>query len=200
MKRFTDLTPDEVLTATAEELTDAIRIEAIEQGIKPPVPLPEAIQLTAYQGHVSTKDDLTIYQLGSESHYDNVGWLTQDEAIRAMQGAVVLESTYSKGRSGKRVAPESSVVIKRVVLPGEPQLYKIAKLEEYTNDNSEKYGELVDQCVDAVQVIRQEAYNRQVALTRKAEYMRLANNDEAIAKAFWAKAETLPWPDASEGK
>jgi hypothetical protein len=200
MKRFTDLTPDEVLTATADQLTDAIRVEAIEQGIKPPVPLPEAIQLAAYQGHVSTKDDLTVYRLGTNGYHDDVGWLTEDEAIRAMQGAVVLESTYDKGRSGKRVAPESSVVIKRVVLPGEPQLYKIAKLEEYTNDDAEKYGELVDACTDKVREIRQAAYDLAVARTRKAEYMRLANNDEAIAKAFWAKAETLPWPDGQEGE
>jgi hypothetical protein len=186
MKRFTDLTPDEVLTATADQLTDAIRVEAIEQGIKPPVPLPEAIQLAAYQGHVSTKDDLTVYRLGTNGYHDDVGWLTEDEAIRAMQGAVVLESTYDKGRSGKRVAPESSVVIKRVVLPGEPQLYKIA--------------ELVDACTDKVREIRQAAYDLAVARTRKAEYMRLANNDEAIAKAFWAKAETLPWPDGQEGE
>jgi hypothetical protein len=203
MIRFSELTEEAILISNSDYLMDAIRIEALEQGIKPPVPISEAIQLSGFRGHFSTKDSLTVYRLGGESYNDEIGWLSEDEAIRASQGAVLLESTYSKGQCGKKVSVEGAVVIKRVVLPGEPEQYRIAKLVEYVNEDTEKFKALLEECTSKIEAVRQSYYNEQVAKERQAEYLRLAGGDVEIAKRFWVKAETLAWPEVEvrgEGK
>jgi hypothetical protein len=194
MIRFSELTEQQILGLSSDKLADAIKIEAINRGIKIPVPLSEAIQLSGFKGHEPTKADVTVYRLGGDSYNDSVGWLTEEQALRAQQGAVMIGSNYKQGRSVPCVSGDA-VIVKRVILPGEPQTFKMAKLEEYVNDQNDEYDVLVAECVERVRIIRQEAYDLNVARERKAEYMRLANNDVAIAKAFWAKAETLAWPD-----
>ena len=57
--------------------------------------------------------------------------------------------------------------------------------------------ELLDECENDLSGIRQEEYNAKVNATKRAEYLRLAGNDEAIAKAFWAKTEKTDWPEAA---
>jgi hypothetical protein len=194
--RFSELTNQQLLDYNSDELMDTVRVEAIEQGIKPPVPISEAIQLSGFRGHFSTKDSLAVYKLGSDGYSDDIGWLTEEEAHRAMQGAVLLESTYSKGVSGKRISANGAVVIKRVVLPGEPEQYKIAKLTEYVNEDTAKYEALLEECTSRIESVRQEAYNQLIAKERQAEYLRLAGGDIEIAKRFWVKAESLAWPEA----
>ena len=99
------------------------------------------------------------------------------------------------GVSGKRINPEGAVVVKRVVLPGEPELYKIAKLTEYVYEDTEKYEALLEKCTSKIASVRQEAYNQLIAKERQAEYLRLAGGDVEIAKRFWVKAESLAWPE-----
>jgi hypothetical protein len=198
MIRFSELTEEAILISNSDYLMDAIRIEALEQGIKPPVPISEAIQLSGFRGHFSTKDSLTVYRLGGENSYDEIGWLSEEEAIRASQGAVLLENTYHKGQCGKKVSAEGAVVIKRVVLPGEPERYKIAKLVEYVNEDTGKFEALLEECTSKIEVVRQANYNRVIAKERQAEYLRLAGGDVEIAKRFWVKAETLAWPEVEE--
>jgi len=194
MKRFSELSEAELLNFNADELNDSIKLEAIHQGIAPPVSLSEAIQTSGFNGHIPSKDDVAIYRLGTDGYGDDVGWLSEEAALMAMTGAVALESTYKHGKSGVKLATDSFVVLKRVILPGEAQTYRLHKLDEYVSPASNKFDELADTCYNAAHTIRQAAYNRQVAIERQAEYVRLANGDVAIAKAFWAKAETFDWP------
>ena len=200
MKRFSELSETELLNFTADELNDSIKLEAIHQGIAPPVSLSEAIQKSGFTGHVSSKDDVPIYRLGTDGYGDDVGWLSEEAALMAMTGAVALQSTYTSGRPGIRIATEQTVLVKRVILPGEAQTYKLAKLDEYVapNESAKAFGDLAEACYEIARSHRQAAYNRQVATERKAEYMRLANGDVQIAMAFWAKAETLAWPVDAE--
>jgi hypothetical protein len=196
MKRFAELSETELLNFTADELNDSIKLEAIHQGIAPPVSLSEAIQKSGFTGHVPLKDDVAIYRLGTDGYSNDVGWLSEEAALMAMAGAVALESTYTHGMSGVQIATKQTVLVKRVILPGEAQTYKLAKLDEYVapNESAKAFGELAETCYEIARSHRQAAYNRQVATERRAEYMRLANGDVQVAMAFWAKAETLAWP------
>jgi hypothetical protein len=195
MKRFSELSEAELLNFNADELNDSIKLEAIHQGIAPPVSLSEAIQTSGFTGHIPSKDDVAIYRLGTDGYGDDVGWLSEEAALMAMTGAVALESTYKYGKSGIKIATDGFVVLKRVILPGEAQTYRLHKLDEYVNPTSNEFDALADTCYEAARAARQAAYSRQVALERQAEYVRLANGDVAIAKAFWAKAELLDWPN-----
>lgn len=195
MKRFSELSEAELLNYNADELNDSIKLEAIHRGIAPPVSLSEAIQTSGFKGHIPSKDDVAIYRLGTDGYGDGVCWLSEEAALMAMTGAVALESTYKHGKSGVRIAADSFVVLKRVILPGEAQTYRLHKLDEYVNPTANEFDALADTCYEAARAVRQAAYSRQVALERQAEYVRLANGDVAIAKAFWAKAEKLDWPN-----
>jgi hypothetical protein len=200
MKRFSGLSEAELLNFNADELNDSIKLEAIHQGIAPPVSLSEAIQKSGFTGHVPSKDDVAIYRLGTDGYGDEVGWLSEEAALMAMSGAVALRSTYKNNKAGTEIATNQTVLVKRVILPGEAQTYRLAKLDEYVapNESAKAFGELAEVCYEIVRSHRQGAYNRQIAVERKAEYMRLANGDALVAMAFWAKAETLDWPDTDK--
>jgi len=201
MKRFAELSETELLNFTADELNDSIKLEAIHQGIAPPVSLSEAIQKSGFTGHVPSKDDVAIYRLGTDGYAsDDVGWLSEEAALMALTGAVALSSTYSHGKYGIEIATKQTVLVKRAIVPGEAQAYRLAKLDEYVtpNESAKAFDELAEGCYEIARSHRQAAYDRQIATERKAEYMRLANGDAQVAMAFWAKAETLAWPDDVE--
>jgi hypothetical protein len=192
MKPFSELNHQEILELTDDQIRDSIKIEAINR-IKIPVTLSEAIFKTGFRGHVHSNTDVSVYVLASDGYSDQVGWLSEAEALRAMQGAVVLENTYNKGVTGKNIIPKSSVVVKRVRLQSDAQLARLVEIDKFVNDQEEEFDRLVDECSAIVLQIRQDAYNKKVAIERQAEYMRLAGGDAEIAKAFWDKAESLPW-------
>lgn len=195
MKRFSELTKEELVDIEGDVLGDAIRVEAIERGIKIPIKMSEAVSKVAYQGTATSEGDMVVYQLDTEGYYEEVGWLTEEDAIRAMQGVVCIGSTYKNGRNGKKIDHEKVVVVKRIQFPGEPELYKIAQITEWLDEDRTAYDELLDECVSQVRAVRQQDYDDKVARERKAEYLRLADGDEEIAKRFWTKAETLSWPE-----
>jgi hypothetical protein len=195
MKPFSQLTRNETIDLTNEELNDAIRLEAIERGMKPPVTLSEALSRSEWRGYTKPAESIKVFTLKIGYHSSNFGFLDEKLAERALEGMVcVEENTYSNPRI-KITQERPEVVTKFVGVEAGSQ--KAAKFEEYTQDDTE-FVKVRDECLEKYSEVRQQAYNAKVRAERKTEYLRLAGGSEEIAKKFWAKAEGTAWPTAEE--
>ncbi len=195
MKPFSQLTRNETIDLTNEELNDAIRLEAIERGMKPPVTLSEALNRSEWRGYTKPAESIKVFTLKIGYHSSNFGFLDEKLAERALEGMVcVEENTYSNPRI-KITQERPEVVTKFVGVEAGSQ--KAAKFEEYTQDDTE-FVKVRDECLEKYSEVRQQAYNAKVRAERKTEYLRLAGGSEEIAKKFWAKAEGTAWPTAEE--
>lgn len=195
MKPFPQLTRSEVLNLTNEELNDSIRLEAIERGIKPPITLSEALRRSEWRGYQKPAEAIKVFRLRQGYYTSDFGWLDEAKAQAALDGLVKIEKVNYKDESLKIGRPE--VTVETVWVGVDPADLKAAKFEEYLQDDAE-FDKVRDLCLDLYSAIRQEAYNARVRAERKAEYLRLAGNNEEIAKAFWAKAEGTAWPSDDE--
>lgn len=194
MKPFPQLTRTEVLNLTNEELNDAIRLEAIERGIKPPITLSEALLRSEWRGYQKPAEAIKVFCLRAGYYRSDFGWLDEAKAHAALEGMVKLDKNY---QTDALKMAGADVAIETVWIGVSPSESKAAKFEEYAQDDA-KFNEVRDLCLELYSAIRQEAYNARVRAERKAEYLRLAGNNEEIAKAFWAKAEGSPWPSDDE--
>lgn len=195
-KGFSELSPEELLKMEQSEIEDSIKIEAINKGIQPRITLSEVVGKLGYNPcvHFPSENDIIVWAIGSGYHSPNVGWMTQEQALAALKGAISLGTTYKNGRSSPKIE-NSELQIVQVRIPTLETKTEFKKsLKEFTEQDPGKFDELVEECLDKLSKIRQDAYNFAVAVERKQEYLRLANGDEKIAQAFWNKAETLPWP------
>jgi hypothetical protein len=195
MKPFSQLTRNETIDLTNEELNDAIRLEAIERGMKPPVTLSEALSRSEWRGYTKPAESIKVFTLKIGYHSSNFGFLDEKLAERALEGMVcVEENSYSNPRI-KITQERPEVVTKHVGVEACSQ--KSSKFEEYTQDDTE-FVKVRDECLEKYSEVRQQAYNAKVRSERKTEYLRLAGGNEEIAKKFWAKAEGTAWPTAED--
>src|SRR5574343_866003 len=105
MKRsFNQYTDAELLTLDNETINDAIRIESIERGIKPPITLSEALRTSEWRGYQLPAEEAAVYQLNtrddsySSFQHSGIAYLSEDRAKAAMEGIVVIdENRYGKG-------------------------------------------------------------------------------------------------------
>ena len=195
MKPFSQLTRSEVLNLTNEELNDAIRLEAIDRGVKPPVTLSEALRQSEWRGFTKPAQFVKVWALKVGYHCSNLGFLDESLAEKALEGMIcVEESSYSlpKIRLTKDV-PE--LVVKYVGVEASSQA--ASKFEAFFQDDTE-FNKIRDLCLELHSNIRQEYYNAGVRLELRKEYLRLAGGNEEVAKAFWAKAEGTAWPSNEE--
>jgi hypothetical protein len=195
MKPFPQLTRSEVLNLTNEELNDSIRLEAIERGIKPPITLSEALRRSEWRGYQKPAEAIKVFRLRQGWYTSDFGWLDEAKAQAALDGLVKIEKVNYNNESLKIGRPE--VTVETVWIGVDPAESKAAKFEEYAQDDA-GFNEVRDLCLELYGAIRQEAYNARVRAERKAEYLRLAGDNEEIAKAFWAKAEGTAWPSDDE--
>jgi hypothetical protein len=194
MKPFPQLTRSEVLNLTNEELNDAIRLEAIERGIKPPITMSEALRRSEWRGYTKPAEAIKVFALRVGYYRSEFAWLDEAKAHAALEGLVKVEKNYKP--EGFRLAAADAAV--EVVWIGvDAAESKAAKFEEYSQDD-EKFNEVRDLCLELYSSIRQQDYNARVRAERRAEYLRLAGGSEEIAKAFWAKAEGTSWPEDNE--
>jgi len=195
MKPFSQLNRSEVLILTNDELNDAIRLEAIDRGIKPPVTLSEALRRSEWRGYTKPAEAIKVWTLKVGYHSSNFGFLDEKLAERALEGMVcVEESSYSLPKI-KLTTDIPEVVVKHVGVDAGSQ--KAAKFEEYSQDDTE-FNKVRDLCLELYSNIRQEHYDAGVRLECRTEYLRLAGGNEEVAKAFWAKAERTEWPSTEE--
>jgi len=196
MKTVTQHTDQELLELTNEQFNDAIRLEAIEAGIKPPIPTAQALERSGWMGYRKPPEHVTVYELAvkednySSLHNSGLGYLSREKALAALEGLIHIDTPYNKinpvMKSGLGVIVEKFV--------GEsPQVEAWAKFQEYVQDDTE-FNKIRDVCVDRLSRVRQAAYDARVNAEKKVEYLRLAGGDEAIAQGFWAKVERTPWP------
>lgn len=195
MKPYYQLTSQEKLNLTNQEFEDAVKLEAIERRIAPPIPLSEAVTRLEYKGYEHPASSLPVFCVKAGYHGPNFGYLTQEKALAAMEGVVIIGDDYNT--RGKKIVDET------------PELYivhvgagigksKGIKLEETLEASmSDEYSKLVDECVKDRGQIIQENYNVKVDQEKRAEFMRLARGDEEIARSFWEKlGYSRPWPAA----
>ena len=195
MKPFSQLTRNETIDLTNEELNDAIRLEAIERRIKPPVTLSEALSRSEWRGYTKPAESIKVFTLKIGYHSSNFGFLDEKLAERALEGMVcVEENSYSNPRL-KITQERPEVVTKHVGVEAGSQ--KAAKFVEYTQDDTE-FVRVRDECLEEYSEVRQQAYNAKVRAERKTEYLRLAGGNEEVAKNFWSKTEGTEWPTAEE--
>lgn len=201
MKRYYDLTQEEKLALNGAQIHDSIKLEALHRGIKPPLTLNEFINQHGFQGFTIPADSTVFYEIIGPGSYSTspgestgLAFKTEEEARRAINGAIFLaEEGYGAEKRTRVRSGELSYKATYVHL-NKPQYFG-SKLEQYEQpEDDAKYTELSDEIQAELNNLWQESYNKKVRSQKRAEYLRLANNDEEIAKAFWGKTEREEWP------
>jgi len=194
MKAFYQLTDDEVAQLTEQALQDAIRLEAIERGIKVPVGLPSDIVNSGFLGFRYPAEAQVAYGVCVDSYNTpNYGYLSRELAEAAMEGVVKIGTRYTKNVCQSTIeACEARIIEVAVGISRVSD--KLTKFEQADDGGSEAFDKLAQECVDKCARIRQDRYNIAVRLVRKDEYLRLSGGDETIARAFWEKAGEGIWP------
>lgn len=195
MKPFSQLTRSETLDLTNEELNDAIRLEAIERGIKPPIPLSEALRRSEWRGYQKPAEAVKVFRLRQGWYTTDFGWLDESKAQAALEGLVKIEKVNYKDDNLRICSPDVNVETVWVGVNKSEQ--KAAVFREFYDDTTE-FDKVRDECIQLYSAVRQQAYDAKVRAERKVEYLRLAGGNEEIAKNFWAKAERTDWPTDAE--
>ena len=192
-KRFNDYTDAELLGIDNETLNNAIRIEAIQRGVKPPIPISEALRQSEWRGYEKPAEAIKVYRLRQGYYTTDFGWLDESKAQAALEGLVKIEKVSYKDDHLKICTP--GVAVETVWVGVTKAEQKAAKFEEFYEDTAE-FDKVRDECLERFAAVRQAAYNAKVRSEKRAEYLRLAGGDEAIAKAFWGRVEGGEWPEA----
>lgn len=195
MKPFSQLTRNETIDLTNEELNDAIRLEAIERGIKPPVPISEALRRSEWRGYQKPAEAIKVFRLRQGYYTTDFGWLDETKAQAALDGLIKIEKVNYKDDHLRIGSAEVSVETVWVGVSKHEQ--KAAAFQEFYDDTTE-FDKVRDECLEKYSAVRQQAYDAKVRAERKVEYLRLAGGNEEIAKNFWAKAEKTEWPTDAE--
>jgi len=194
-KRYCAYSKAEVLLITNEQLNDAIRIEAIERGIQPPIPLSEALLNSEWRGYKLPPQAIEAFELVTKEGYSSaqssgIGYLDEARAKAALDGLVSIDHGY--GNTGVKLK-SCEASIQKVFIGVSAAESKAAKFESFRQDTTE-FDKVRDECMTHFGNARQEAYTKKVNVEKKAEYLRLAGGNEEIARAFWTKAERTEWP------
>jgi hypothetical protein len=194
MKPFNLNNDDELMAMSQEQLQDSIRLEAIERGIKPPITLPDALLKSEWRGYQKPAESVTVYGLKVGYHDSRFGWLSEAKAIAAMEGIVEIDTAYRNGRTVEVLKATGEVNVVSHIIGVSPAESASSKFEAFMNEKEDEFNKLVEECLARYSNVRQERYNSKVRAVQKYEYLRLAQGDEEIAKAFWAKAHMGAWP------
>jgi hypothetical protein len=195
MKAFSQLSRNEILDLTNEELYDSIRLEAIERGVKPPITLSEAVRRSEWRGYAKPAEAIKVWTLKIGYHSSNFGFLDEQLAAKAIEGMICIEeSSYSHPKI-KITSDTPEIVLKYVGVEAGSQ--KASKFQEFAQDDTE-FNKVRDECIEKYSEVRQQAYNAKVRSEQKAEYLRLAGGNEEVAKNFWSKTEGTSWPTNEE--
>ena len=195
MKPFFELSRNEILDLTNDELNDAIRLEAIDRGIKPPITLSEALRRSEWRGYQKPGEAIKVFRLRQGWYTTDFGWLDESKAQAALEGLVKIEKVNYKDDNLK--VSNADVTVETVWVGVSKSEQKAAAFEAFYEDTTE-FDKVRDECIEKYSAVRQQAYNTKVRAERKTEYLRLAGGNEEIAKNFWGKAEGTSWPTDEE--
>lgn len=196
MKRYFDLTDAEKLALNQDQLDQAIKLESLNRGIKLPFTHTEAMKQEGYNGFQFPPDTLKLYQIIIPNEYGNpektgVCYKTIEEARQAIVGVICIAEVGYPHKQNKICSASCS--IQETYITNQPAHSFFSKLE-LVEETNEAFQKLVEECVNNLSEIRQAAYNKKVRTQKREQYLTLANNDEQIAKNFWAKTEGTEWP------
>lgn len=196
MKPFHQLSNPEILALTTEQLSDSIRIGALDRGIEIPITLSEALRTSEYRGYEQPVSGVKVWCPCGGSSYNEptLGYLSEAEAEAALRGIVVLGSSYRNGQHVPGIKTDAEPFIKVIAVGHSPALAKAAKLNLAEEASSEAFDKYRDECLEKYNDVRQSDYNRRVRAEHRAEYLRLAGGDEEIAKAFYVRTGKGAWP------
>lgn len=209
MKTYFELTKEEKLALTNKDLADLCRITAISKCVKPPIPFSEAVTSVTPLGFRIEQDEHYVYEISTCNGYSNmvgtgITFETEAEADDFIHGRrfIFIQSTGYGANQKKIISRDGNIaVIKTRINSSSAEAYteKIDRIEDQEDGfNQEEWDTLCKDVMSDYKSIKQDAYDLQVRKEKRKEYLRLANDDEAIAKAFWSKAETGKFPEASE--
>jgi hypothetical protein len=191
-KRFADYTDAELIGIDNETLNIAIRVEAIQRGIKPPITISEALRRSEWIGYQKPAEAIKVFRLRSGYNASEFGWLDEAKAQAALDGLVKIDAIGYSERNGFKIS-DANATIETVWIGVSKGESKAAKFEGFFEDDAE-FQKVVDECLERHSQVRQAAYNAKVRSEKRAEYLRLAVGDETIARAFWAKTEGNEFP------
>lgn len=199
--KYTSLTDAQKLALTPEDFLVAVKIEAIERGVKPPITLANALKQSEAQGFSMPPDAVFFYEILAPTSYDNkpsgIVFRTAEEAQRAIVGAYGLyEEGYGATAKNKLANPEK-FSIRQVWISGASPKQYWTRLEEYMQDDK-AFDEICDECRTDLQAIRQREYDKAVRARKRKEYLALARGSLEIAQAFWAKTEPGDFPEDTD--
>ena len=198
-KRYYEYTEAERVALSSEETFNAVKIEAISRGIRPPVPLRDII--TRQAGFQIPADAIKVYEIamreGPYSSPEPTGmcFTTEEEAIAASKGAFMVKRSYSQ--KGDQWALYSGDVCVLTKFIGACNSVDYSKPLNACDDGepSEEFDKLSEECRDDQLRLRQEVYNREVRARKRTEYVQLAKGDLEVAAAFWRKVESGEFPN-----
>ena len=191
-KRFADYTDAELIGIDNETLNIAIRVEAIQRGIKPPITISEALRRSEWVGYQKPAEAIKVFRLRSGYYSSEFAWLDEAKAQAALDGVIKVEAIGYSESNGLKIT-DAKATVETVWIGVSKAEFKAAKFEEFFEDDTE-FQEVVDECLKRYSQVRQNAYNAKVRSDKRAEYLRLAGEDETIARAFWAKTEGSEFP------
>lgn len=196
MKPFHQLTNEEILALDNAQLTDAIRVGALDRGIEIPITLPDALRTSEWRGYEQPASCVRVY-CPFAGGYDEprAGYLSQEEAEKAMRGLVIIGSAYRGGKSVPCIQSEAEPRIKVVIIGDSPASSKAATFKAAEEAPCEAFEKYRDECLEKSQAVRQSDYDRKVRAEHRKEYLRLAGGNEEIAKAFYARQGRGAWPN-----
>ena len=196
MKTFSELTLTDFLTISDTDLTDAIRKQAIVNGLNIPISMPEALTKSTYAGYTPKTDTFTVWQIATKQGYGGLttgdtAYLTRQAAEFAMQGMILIKPITDKKYNTIGYELTDDNLEFRIIEKSLGITECGKKLAHYSDLIKEvdpkPFMDFVDECITIVSETINEHRQKELNKVRMAEYLRLAGNDEVVAKSFWAK-------------
>ena len=195
---FNELSRREKMALTEEQLMEAVKVMTLNQGKKIPISLSKELQKIITKTVTIPSNSAEFWEIfspvrWSSTEYEPSGLCfdNKDLAEQVAQEGLYLNTDFADATKREISKMPLKVAIttftsKGIAFAEAIQVYK----EDFTDFESN-----LQEALKEVQGYLQEDYNYKVSLEKKKEYLKLANGQESIAKAFWAKVETGEWPE-----
>lgn len=198
-KSYSNLTSAEKLALSSDDFVRAVKIAAIDHGYKLPLTLEQTINNFNITGFNLPAESVEFFEIVTQNTYGGINgtgiaFKTHDEAVKALKGAIPLYNDGYGATLKKKIGDANLMSVRSTwvtFVNGQSVGFKLDEFNESTDD----YDKFFEECREDLQQIRQNEYNRRVLQQKRKEYMKLANNDESVARAFWVKVEGIEFPN-----
>ena len=195
MKPYSELTKAEKLLLTGDTFLEAVKIDALTNGITIPISYGEQIRLKQLAPYVTPFGSTRVYEIGSEYNTSGVCFSSEAAALTALQGALFLTS---EGWPAKPVLQDGSHLRVRIV---DVPLFAGRQIAVNTESPNEKtpdykpFNELLESHRSDWEKTLQEQSSCERRAVRRQTYLDLAKGNIEIAQGFWRNVEKTNWPN-----